>query len=124
MRFWKINDESGSATIDFIVFGLVASAGILLASQTLGEAQHRQFVAQQFSKQLGRTLIANRNLAAAQSVVNQLAESYQISSVQLSYTVACVPACTELSKISPGALIDITAVFEQAQSHFRVRASR
>ena len=126
MRFlrFNLNDEVGSATLEFVVFGVLAGFSILFASQQLLALQNGQFVVQQFSKQIARALVHSSDAVAIESLLEALSQSYSIGAGELRYEIDCQPACQGVTDISPGALIVVRVSYRGSTSETRMRALR
>lgn len=120
----KLVDETGSAALEFIAFGLLASLGIMFATLELQSLQTKQFMTQQFSKQLARVLVSNPSQQSFDQVMNALTNAYQISREQVAVEISCVPSCETLGAISPGALIEVRIEIDDQSSVSRMRAAR
>lgn len=122
MRSLRFSDDSGSAAIDFIVFGVICSCAVLFSSLTIAAIQHEQLIAQQYSKQLARSIMfGDTDLSV---VERNLSKAYGLEVDDLDFSVTCEPACGDLNNISPGSVIEVTTTFRNARSTYRMRAQR
>lgn len=124
MRFLRINDDSGSATIEFIAFGLIGAISVLFASQFLSDVQHRQFIVQQTAKQLARSLVSVTRPSDLDIMIETVSSSYHLNTNDLNYLVVCDPACDSIAKIEPGALVSVTVSYANSSSTVRMRTLR
>ena len=126
MRFSKIKtdlaSEVGSAAIDFVAFGLVGSALVLFTGLQLGQAQHQQFIVQQLAKQTARALVLDADRANA--VIAAMATQYGIAASDIALRVECQPACSDVSAIQPGSLIQVAVKVGQASTKVTMRSLR
>lgn len=119
-----LRGDKGSATLEFLAFGVIGSAVILFASTILMQAQAHQFATQQFSKQIARSLVYGGSETRVQAVIATLSSSFAIDEQTLDISINCSPMCKAVSDISPGALVEVKVTIEESVSISRVRARR
>lgn len=120
----QFDDDTGSASLEFIAFGVIASLGIMFATLELQALQNRQFVAQQFSKQIARSLVSNADRDRLSILLENLRGSYQLAEQDVTFSVSCQPQCVSVDSIEPGSVIEVSASFEGQTSVTRMRSAR
>ena len=121
MRF---ADDSGSAALEFVAFGLIASLGIMFATLELQALQSRQFISQQFSKQIARSLVVNANQVKVADLTESLLHSYRLTKGEVIVSIMCQPACASVETIEPGSVIEVHATYEGQTAITRMRSAR
>lgn len=120
----QCDDDTGSAALEFVAFGVIASLGIMFATLELQALQNRQFVSQQFSKQIARSLFSNADGEKLVVLLENLRGSYELTEQDVTFSISCRPQCASVDLIEPGSIVEVSATFEGQTAVTRMRSAR
>lgn len=103
-------DESGSAVIELLGFGVLLQVPILVIAGQLLVVQHNQLAAQSLARQLVRVMLQSENAREADARANLMLTdavgNFRIDRAQLDFAVDCEPACWQPGVITVTVTLD------------------
>lgn len=87
----NIKDESGSALVDLVGFGLLLQIPVLLFAITALEIQRQNIALESIARHGLRSFVLTSNRDTAKQVIDQLALDFSLTSSKLDWEIYCQP---------------------------------
>lgn len=100
--FTEIQQEEGSALVDFIGFGVLLQIPVLLFSIQALSLQNQQFAIEAIARHAIRAHVLASDITNTQRVVSELAADFGLNKSDLSWNLVCTP---DPSCLDTGSLI-------------------
>lgn len=108
----RFNGDSGSAILEFLIFGLVANLALLTFSVDLIQVQKNQLASDAIARHVSREFSQNQNETFAQRVAGQVAHSFNLQPNHWQVSAECEP----VDCFADNALVKIQVLVENSVS--------
>jgi hypothetical protein len=107
VRRWRLSDDEGSASLEFVAAGLILLLPVVYLVLALASIQAGAFAAEAAARQAARLFVQQQTLEEAQAVADRAIQfalaDYGVDEGDASVEITCVPvACLE-----PGAIVTV-----------------
>ncbi len=119
MRAMNFSDESGSAALELLVFGVLLQVPILAIATQFAGIQHQQLAAQTMSQQGLRAYVQSTATVADENLkraMDDMSQNFGLSSGDLSYALSCLRDCNGAEpmlslRVSVGKQVETSVMF-------------
>lgn len=108
----RLKSESGSAILEFLVFGLAINLAILTFGTEVIQIQKSQFAVESIARHVIRDITRGADQAQAQQLAFEIANGFDLDASRLQIAMACVPD----SCLSGEAQVQIVVSYNQAKA--------
>lgn len=108
----RFNGDSGSAILEFLIFGLAANLALLTFSVDLIQAQKNQLASVAIARHVSRDFSQNQSETIAQRVAGEVARSFNLQPNQWQVAAECEPVDCSVDN----ALVKIQVLVENSVS--------